>query len=233
MRAIFYSRPESASIPLGLQPRLASWNAAAHPDQVRLREVLDDAATAVAPGLAGVTEPLALRLDVGLPTSVELLAQHDLDNYAYPLAAHLKTQLAHPLISVWCTKAYAATSSVRVEPAIPVRSPEPRTSMKVRTTASASTTAYKQQIYDQMTGASPLPEGAVALEIGFVVGPRRNWLNLWKPTIDALDRLLGRTSPDREWHPRDGRITEIGLHRTVDQALDNQVGLEIIARLAS
>jgi hypothetical protein len=97
----------------------------------------------------------------------------------------------------------------------------------VHTTASGSTTAYKQEIHDQLVGATELPMGPVSLQISFIVGPRRNWLNLWKPTIDALDLLHGRTRPDRQWHPRDGRITELGLHCTIDDHLGNDVFMAI------
>ena len=38
--------------------------------------------------------------------------------------------------------------------------------------------------------------GEAPLELAFVVGPDGNWLNLWKPTIDSLDPLLGRTNPE-------------------------------------
>jgi hypothetical protein len=103
----------------------------------------------------------------------------------------------------------------------------------MRTTASASTMAYKQQVSTGLTDAAELPDGPIAMELAFVVGPRRNWLNLWKPTVDALDRLLGRTYPDREWHPRDGRITELGLHRTVDETLGNDVAITIATRAPS
>ena len=63
-----------------------------------------------------------------------------------------------------------------------------------RTTASASTPAYKEQILAAVAGAAELPAGPVGIELAFVVGPGRNWLNLWKPTIDSLDPLLGRTA---------------------------------------
>ena len=117
-----------------------------------------------------------------------------------------------------------------VEPAIAITDPSgSQYNAHVHTTASGSTTAYKQQIHDQLIGASELPVGPVSLQISFTVGPRRNWLNLWKPTIDALDPILGRTRPDRSWHPRDGRITELGLHSTVDQELGNDVLLAIAA----
>ena len=50
---------------------------------------------------------------------------------------------------------------------------------------------------------------------------------MWKQTIDALDPLLGRTHPDRAWNPRDGRITELGMHVTVDPALRYDVAVGI------
>ena len=53
-----------------------------------------------------------------------------------------------------------------------------------------------------MVDAHEIPTGAVRLQLAFVVGPQRNWLSLWKPTIDALDPLLGRTRADRDWHPK-------------------------------
>jgi hypothetical protein len=99
----------------------------------------------------------------------------------------------------------------------------------VRTTASASSVAYKQQIADQLATARQLNDGPVRLQVASSVGSRRNWLNLWKPTIDALGALLGRTDPTRPWHPRDGRIVELGLHRQMDTALGHEVVMAISA----
>jgi len=64
---------------LRLQPRLASWNAAGHPDQVRLRAALEDASELLKGALAPLDVPLAVRLDVGLPSTVPLLGEHDLE----------------------------------------------------------------------------------------------------------------------------------------------------------
>jgi hypothetical protein len=63
--------------------------------------------------------------------------------------------------------------------------------------------------------------------------PQRNWLTLWKPTIDALDPLLGRTREARDWHPQDGRITDLGLHVTVDASLGHDVLISIAAAPAA
>jgi hypothetical protein len=82
----------------------------------------------------------------------------------------------------------------------------------ITTSASAQSTEYKQQLRDQLLHRQPLSPGPVRLDLAFLVSAHRNWINLWKPTIDALTPILGPTRPDREWHPRDRRIVELGLH---------------------
>ncbi|WP_133055064.1 hypothetical protein [Mycolicibacterium fallax] len=164
--------------------------------------------------------------NVGLPSSRDLLDASDLDNYAYPLAKRLRDP---DLVSVWCTKRHGEQSSVRICAAREVPAPEASGVVVATTAASATSIAYKDAIHAAVSGAAVLPDGPVRLELSFVIGPRRNWLNLWKPTIDALDPLLGRTRPDRAWHPRDGRITELGLHCTVDQFAGNKVAVGIYA----
>jgi len=219
----WYSRPEGDCLQLRVAPRLASWNKADHPDQVRLRAYLDDTRSLLA--ASRIDGPCALRLDVGLPTGRDLLDMADLDNYAYPLAYHLKD---HNLVSVWCTKQHSERSFVRIETARV--KPQPSTGVLLaKTTASAQTPAYKQQVHAAVADAAQLPMGPVRLELAFVVGPRRNWLGLWKQTIDSLDPLLGRTYPDRAWHPLDGRITELGMHLTVNHALGNDVVIGVAA----
>jgi hypothetical protein len=220
----WYARPEGESLQLRIAPRLASWEKTGHPDQVRLQAYLDDAAALLAD--SRVDAPWALRLDVGLRAGRDVLDMADLDNYAYPLAYHLRDP---GLVSVWCTKRHDEQSFVRIEAAREI--PSPSTDVLVaRTTASASTVAFKEQIHDAVAGAAELPAGPVRLELAFVVGPRRNWINLWKQTIDSLDPLLGRTRPDRDWHPLDGRITQLGMHRTVDPTASNEVAIGIAAQ---
>lgn len=217
-----YGPPESEGLILRKASRLASWNKATDPDQVRLREYREDTAELLAPFL--VSGPWALRLDVGLPTGHDLIDMADLDNYALPLATRLRSQ---ELASVWCTKRHANTSRVVVTRPQEVAAPE--TTFTVRTTASFQTRAYKQQVRAAGAHATEMPAGAVRLQVAFVVGAQRNWLNLWKPTIDALDPLLGRTRPDREWHPKDGRITDLGLHVNVDPSLGHDVLVTLAA----
>ncbi len=125
------------------------------------------------------------------------------------------------------TKRHASRSSVQVATASVAFAAEPLYSL--RTSASHTSERYKQQIYDQLRGTSPLPAGAVELDLSFTVGSGRTWLNLWKPTIDALGPLLGQDDPKRHWHPRDGRITRLGLHSQVDAALGYDVLIAVRA----
>lgn len=224
----FFLLPDGDPTALRLGPRLASWNAAGHADQQRLVEYLADAAALLGPSLRAQSAPLALRLDVGLPTSVPLLNEHDLDNYVFPLATYFD-RAGTSFASVWSTKQHREWSFVRACTAIRSAVVEADFTATVHTTASTTSTAYKRQIHDQLADANELAPGPISLELAFVVGPRRNWLNLWKPTIDALERLLGRTRRDRDWHPREGRITQLGLHCTVDDTLGNEVLIALAA----
>jgi hypothetical protein len=218
----WYARPEGDNQMLRVAPRLASWNKADHPDQVRLRAYLDDTEALLA--ASRIDGPWALRLDVGLPIGRNLLDMADLDNFAYPLADRLKNP---NLVSVWCTKQHSEQSFVRIEAAR--EKPEPSDVLVAKTTASAQTPLYKEQVCAAVAESAELPAGPVRLELAFAVGPRRNWLGLWKQTIDSLDPLLGRTYPGRPWHPLDGRITELGMHKTVDPALGYNVVIGIAA----
>ncbi|GAB7005272.1 hypothetical protein JCM18899A_27450 [Nocardioides sp. AN3] len=223
----WYRRPDGDGLVLRKVPRLASWNRSTDPDQVRLREYLDDTAQLVAPHLVA-NGIWTLMLEVGLTAGRDLVDMADLDNYAFPLATRLRNE---GLVAVWCTKRHADTSRILVVPA--AETAGPGASYTVRTTASASTTAYKEQVRSAVVDAAVIPAGPVQLQLSFVVGPQRNWLTLWKPTIDALDPLLGRTREDRDWHPQDGRITDLGLHVAVDASLGHDVLVSIAAAPAT
>ena len=223
----WYARPAGEGLTLRKNPRLASWNKATDPDQIRLRDYLEDTADLLAPAMV-TTGPWTLVLDVGLPPGRDLIDMADLDNYAYPLATHLRTD---DLVSVWCTKSHADISRVLVASAEETAAPSEI--YTVRTTGSTQTKAYKQQIRFAVASAPEIAPGPVQLQLGFVVGPQRNWTSLWKPTIDALDPLLGRTSEDRDWHPKDGRITDLALHVHVDPALGHDVVVSIAAAHAA
>lgn len=209
--------PDGVPTPLTVKPQPASWDVASRPGQLRLKAFLSATEELLPPLPVG---PLAVRLDVGLDASVSWLDHHDLDNYLFPVTGHLTRSTGHDFVSAWATKAVAPTSFIRVEQAQPTTVP---VTHHLRTSAASDSGHFKQQIHDQLWYASELPDGPLTLEVAFVVGPHRNWLNLWKPTIDALGPLLGTAGGARQWSPRDGRITRLGLHRAVGAKLKNDV----------
>jgi hypothetical protein len=97
---------------LPVPSRLASWNRAGDPDQVRLAAHLDAVEALLRPRLEQLSGPLALRLDVGLPGAAALLDQRDLDNYLLPLAARLSRVGTGALAGVCGTKHHAGGNSV-------------------------------------------------------------------------------------------------------------------------
>jgi hypothetical protein len=227
-KPVFYARPEGTGCELVVEAALASWDRAGSRGQVRSAAFIDAACAAVT-GQLNAAHPLALRLDVGLQDTVALHALNDLDNYLFPLVPKLAERMRRDVVSVWATKRHRAASSVCVAMPIPVNDPGGTYQFDVATTASATTSAFKEQIRDQIIAASPLPGVGVAVQIAFVVGPRRVWPNLWKPTIDSLGSILGRDEGAREWNARDGRITDLGLHCVVDEATGSDVLIAIRA----
>lgn len=222
--------PQGDALTLDVAPRLASWMRKGHPDQVRLDEFLDHAEARVAARLRAVSEPLSLRLDVGLPPGVDPLHERDLDNFLFPLACRLGTDR---FVSAWATKRTAPQSTIRVEPARHASDEGTWQVRRARSVRSATSVAWKEEIRAQLEPVDPLPDGPAALQLSFTVGPGRTWTNLWKQAIDTLEPILGSAAPGREWHPRDGRVVMLGLHRATDPALGHAVEIAVRWRLAS
>lgn len=211
-----YDPPQSSFVTLTRQPRLASWDAAGHPAQLAMTDFLHHAEHDLQDQLPAPA-PWALELQVGLSPTTRLLDHHDLDNYLYPLAHRLGPGR---IVSARARKRHADQSRARLDTAHPTDAVPDQTAHRAWTTASAGTPAYKQQIHSQLIAASsqPVPTGTpMSVVIGFRCGPGRNWLNLWKPTIDALGPLIGEGN--RRWNPRDSAIVDLALHLQVDPAM--------------
>jgi hypothetical protein len=144
--------------------------------------LIDHACSVVADSIAAIPGPLSIWLDIGLPDEAELLALNDLDNYLFPFVPTLARRVERQFTSVWASKRHAARSSITVGSALSTADPGGRRVFQARTSGSAEKPAYKEAIRDQVTAATPLPEGGVVLHLAFVVGPGRAWGNLWKPT---------------------------------------------------
>lgn len=138
------------------------------------------------------------------------------------------------MVTAWATKQHADRSYIRIaqaSPAPPGVLP-PGDMCSIETTASSESDDFKEQIANRLGALPQLPYGPLRMDISFTVGPSRNWINLWKPTIDALVPLLGRDPHGaNRWSPLDGRITDLALHLQVDQALGSRVRIAVAAHL--
>jgi hypothetical protein len=223
---VTYATPSGTPLRLRLPPRLESWNAKGHPDQVRLREFVAHVRELVDPVAEAIAGPLAFRLDVGLADSIDPLWQRDLDNYLFPIARALPDRY----VAVWGTKTRGGDSFVTVDAAVPTAPPEWPAHPVPR--APGSEAGWKRAVRAAVRDAEQLPPGPVGLQLSLAVGPRRSWTNSWKRTIDGLEPLLGRTYATRDWNPQDGRIVRLGLHVAVAPALEDDVEATIWARPA-
>lgn len=204
-------------------PVLESWNAADHPDQQRLRAYLDEVMRLVGPHALSTGEPLALELVVGLPTShLPDRGGRDLDNYLLPVVRRVG---ADRVAAVFGRKLQQPGSTIAVGIAARQTDLPEAPQLRLRTTASTESHAWKQAIHDACRNVSsePLPSGPLALCIRFGVSSQRNWSTLWKPAIDALGPMLGMPHPEHPFRPNDDRIVDLELHRDVGDALAHDV----------
>jgi hypothetical protein len=219
-----YRRPAGLRLRLQLAPVLESWNARDHPDQRRLATYLDEVETAL--DLAADAAHMALELQVGLPNTKALTSGGgDLDNYLYPIARRLG---AARLDAVFGAKSHASSSALVVGTSDLMPSVPPP-DMEVRTTASASSKAWKEQVRTACVAAAPRNPiaGAIRLDLEFHLSPARNWTTLWKPAIDSLGPLLGEPDPRRPFMPNDDRIVQLGLHRSIDESMGWDIGISV------
>jgi hypothetical protein len=215
---------------LPISPRLASWDAKTHPSQLRLSEYLGSV-TGLVQTIDLPRDGLALALTVGLPEGTDLITGgRDLDNYLFPLAQHL---VSSRFVSVWGWKR-VGKSSVLLDVARPQSSrglSEGWSFASARTTMSATQPGWKQEIASQIAEVQPAPDGPIELQVSFRVSPIRNWANLWKPALDSLEAVLG-AGPWWNSSARDDRIVRLGLHRSVDPGMGNNVAIGIWWRAA-
>lgn len=69
----FYQLPDSEPVTLKVAPRLASWEASGHRDQVRLGQYLDYVVELLKQRSDAVAGPRAVRLDIGVARKFDLL----------------------------------------------------------------------------------------------------------------------------------------------------------------
>jgi hypothetical protein len=221
----FFARPRADRLPLDVAPEPAGSDG--------LDTFLDRAEAVLRPRIEQLAGPLVVALDVALPGDVPLLEGHDLVGYLLPLADRLRQSTDRDFVSVWGTKSTGERSFLTVAVTEPLAESQAAMEFQIATPAASETITFKKQVRDQLARALTLGEGPVALELAFEVGPGRDWLPLWKPTIDSLDPLLGPTVPGESWHPRAGRIVELGLHCRVEPDRGEHVYITVAPRVLS
>lgn len=208
-----YARPSALPVILDLEPQLASWEHKGHPSQQRISAFLTHLRAVGAPQRDAVSGPLALSLEIGLPSSIDLLHQRDLDNYLQRVGQEYASE---GLVSAWASKRHARRSAFALASATPLTGDELAgwSFASARPLGSSQHVGWRRQIAAEIaTQAEPAPEGPLELHVAFRVDAvARAWTNLWKPAIDALTPVLGEEPGSHRLEPRDGRITMLGLH---------------------
>lgn len=208
------------------KPLLASWDASHLPSQQRLQSYLaglaDEADLDSLP-----PDGLFLELVVGVERSEHLERGHDLENYLTPLAAHFGP---NRFVHARAVKCLHTGSMLRIGAAI-IADELDSSWQRLAVDAGTGTSQkrWKEGIRDALlaSGERTLPPGPIAVDLAWRCGAHRNWVNLWKPTGDAMGPLLGEPQPSNPFNPADDRIVELTLHRELTENLGHYVHVGI------
>ena len=214
-----------------VEPLLASWEKSTDPAQNRLRAYLDEVTAALSP--LPESDPLFLHLDVDVGDPSRLLRHYDLENYLTPLFGS-RALPASQFVLVTAHKQVGGGSSFACGRAVPGSAPE---GWAHRTTEAGSGTSHRRWKEGResslaRSGAEELPAGPVAVRIAWQCAGSRNWVNLWKPTGDAMGPIRGVPDPSKPFHLNDDRIVDLEMHRQVDDALGHDVVVGIWWQMA-
>jgi hypothetical protein len=199
----------------GVEPRLASWDHREHPGQKRLAAFLASICGALAPVLAtGRDWAISMTVDVGRPE--RLYRGHDVENYMTPLVKGLGwTRFVYADV----TKRVGGGSRIEIAPALRASGGPAWSSWSGSLSVRIPSTEGKRSIRQSLlkTINQPLAAGPARVQLAWRLPASRNWVDLWKPTGDAMGPVLGEPRfPHHEFHPDDDRVTELALHRVVD-----------------
>jgi len=162
-----------------------------------------------------------MELSVGLSNAQDLLTGgRDLGNFLFPIVHRFGPR---HFVAAFGHKVRRLRSTLRLGVAVPADASLVAGwhHAAVSTGFNDETAAWKHEVAAALPlDAAELPPGAVDLQVRLQGGRRKlltgNWQEYWKPTIDALGRILGEENPMRPYHPRDDRITNLGFHRFIE-----------------
>jgi hypothetical protein len=212
-----------------IAPRLASWNANTDPEQMRVQRYLDDIQRRLGVALLGRSN-LFLHMDIALNSSVRLLRGNDLENYLYPVLMRLGWGR---FVYVTATKYVGNSSSLTIGTAkhrVGANTDQDRWNRHTMNAGSGPTkTAWKANLRQSLisNGVRQLPAGPVDIMMAWRCTASRNWVEVWKPTGDAMGPILGEPNTNKPYSPADDRIVRLAMHRVIDNAMvhDIKVGL--------
>lgn len=217
--------PDGPPVSLEVEPRLASWDVRTHKSQVALREFLDCAASAAESVPSQDQE--AVLLTVGLPDAIPLTSGgRDLDNFLLPVAH----RLTHRRFRSVFGEKRRGPSTLTIGSVGPPPDLGGWSFSSAESGLSAQSGPWKEEIAAQVPVVES-GDGAIELHVSFRVSPARNWTSLWKPTIDSLGGILGVENMNSPFHPRDDRITRLGLHLQPDELQEWRVAIGVFWRV--
>jgi hypothetical protein len=195
---------------------LDSWNSKMHPDQIRLRAYLEQLAQALGP-LPETTADLFLHMDIDVRKPDRLLRHHDVENYLAPVVRHLGV---NRFVLVSATKRVGGGSQLLIGMAELISMDTDLASWSHFSCAAgnrADASPWKIGLRTALAAEHPqvLPPGSVAVQLAWRCSQRRSWMQLWKPTGDAMGPVLGEPDPRNPFNPADDRIGFLQLHRNV------------------
>jgi hypothetical protein len=175
----------------------------------------------IRPVLEAEPIPLALELCVGLSGAQDLLTGgRDLDNFLSPIVHRFGPRR---FVAAIGHKLQSPTSTLRVGPARRANAAIVAGwhYAVISATADDMSLAWKEEVASALpVETQELPPGPVEVHVSFRGARQKlmkgNWHEYWKPTIDALGRILGEENPTRPYNPRDDRITSLGFHRVIE-----------------
>jgi len=204
-----------------ISPQRLSWDRAEHINQQRLRAYLAPIRSKMAPIIASGSK-WALSMTVDLERENRLFRGNDVDNYIAPVIKALGWER---FVYADVTKRVGGGSHIALAPAVHHSGIPSGNGWSRRIFGRIDTEAGKRAIREGLRQQvdAPLPLGPVAVHLAWRLAVMRNWVNCWKPTVDAMGPVVGEPRiHKREFHPDDDRITTLTLHRLVDDSLNNK-----------
>lgn len=206
-----------------ITPLLASWNANANPEQIKVQRYLDDlqAAVGILPNDAG---PLFLHMAIDVKSPERLVRHHDLENYLFPIvyrfgASHFSLVSATKGVGGGSTLRIGRANLLGLSPSL-----DGWGHFSHHAGSGAMKKEWKAGIRDALirSRVQRLPPGPVAVHLAWRCSSQRNWAQLWKPTGDAMGPVLGE-SAHNPFSPADDRIVSLGLHWHADDSMGHNV----------